>query len=140
MAPLPSSQAGEQTGSEAFGLTTCCPLQTHLKLDQPLPGPVLYSCASSFIQVVNVLTPDGMLGSGYGNMGKKYLLNKCIYGAATVCLSGARAGKVNRVSPLSSRGSKWLESHSHVFIMCPEPSQVIRSISLLLIGVWCRQV
>ena len=73
-------------------------------------------------------------------MGKKYLLNKCIYGAATVCLSGARAGKVNRVSPLSSRGSKWLESHSHVFIMCPEPSQVIRSISLLLIGVWCRQV
>ena len=37
MAPLPSSRTGAQTGSEAFGLNTCCLLQTHLKLDQPLP-------------------------------------------------------------------------------------------------------
>lgn len=45
MAPLPSSRAGEQTGGEAFGLTTCCLLQTHLKLDQPLPrASPLFTC------------------------------------------------------------------------------------------------
>ena len=45
MAPLPSSRAGEQMGSEAFGLTTYCLLQTHLKLDQPLPrASPLFTC------------------------------------------------------------------------------------------------
>ena len=103
MAPLPSSRTGAQTGIEAFGLNICC--KPTLNWTSPSPGPVLYSCASSFIQVVDILTPDGMLGSGYVNMGKKCLLNNHICGAATVCLNDARAGKVNRVCPLSFRGS-----------------------------------